>query len=703
MTAALPLLREDLGLFESAPTRSGTPTWTIHDPARNQFYLIEWPVFEVLSRWWMGDPRAVIDEVNEATTLTVDIEDVASIARFLEQNHLLQTTSEQAVRSLAAGRRRSRHGFAETLLHHYLFFRIPIVRPDRLLDALAPVARVAMDQRFLIVTFVALLVAVPMVARQSHAYGAAWSAAFSYEGLFAFAAALAVSKVFHEMGHATAAKAFGCRVPTMGIALVVMTPMLYTDTNETWKLKTRRERLVVAVAGIFTELVLAIWATLLWALLDDGIARQIAFVLSSTLWMSTLLINLSPMTRFDGYYVLSDWLNLPNLHDRAFAFARRDLRRRLFGLDEPAPEHVSRTLEHGLIAFAYVTWVYRLVLFVGIAVLVYHAFYKPLGVFLFIVEIWWFTLRPIHREVRHWMRVGAFGLDRPATRRLLGGLAVALVVALVPWRSTVIVPAVVRAERQITFYAPSPGRIEGLAATDGTEVATDAEVVRLASPDLDFKRGAAAKHADLLRNEIETVGVQQGFTERYAVMLEDYRRTRTEVEGLSRETKRMTLTAPFAGRVVDVAPGLREGLWVGARERLLTVIDPTSATIEAYAGEEVVHRISVGARAEFRFEQPGHADVALRVVGIDLGAGELLPVPLLAAHNGGSIPARPTNQGLVPEGAIYRVVFAVEGQNSATPIARQTRGTVAVEVEAESLLLRFVRRASATLLRESGL
>lgn len=703
MTATLPLLREDLGLFESAPTRTGTPTWTLHDPARNQFYLIEWPVFEVLSRWWMGDPRAVVADVNEATTLAVDIEDVASIARFLEQNNLLQASSPQAVQGLIAGRHRTRQGFAQTLLHHYLFFRIPIVRPDRVLDLLAPVARVAMDRRFLFATLLALLVAVPSVVRQSHDYGAAWSAAFSYEGLFAFAAALVVSKALHELGHALAAKSFGCRVPTMGIALVVMTPMLYTDTNEAWKLKSRRERLVVAAAGIATELVLAIWATLAWSLLDDGIARQTAFVLSSTLWMSTLVVNLSPMTRFDGYYVLSDWLNLPNLHARAFAFARRHLRRRLFGLDEPAPEHVSPRLERGLIAFAYVTWIYRVVLFVGIALLVYHAFYKPLGVFLFAVEIWWFTLRPVLHEVRHWVRVGALGADRAAGRRLAILLAIVAIVALVPWRASVVVPAVVRAERQITFYAPVPGRIEKLNVADGATVAAETEVLRIASPDLDFKRATAARHAELLRAEIETVGVQQGFTDRYTVMLEDYRRSRTEAEGLAREAGKMTISAPFAGRVVDMAPGLREELWVKAREPLLTVIDPTASIVEAYAGEEVVHRIVVGARAAFRFELPGRADIVLRVVGVDLGAGELLPAPLLAAQNGGTIAARSTGQGWVPEGAIYRVALAVEKPTDAPLVAHQMRGSVSVDVEAESLLVRLVRRTWAVLVRESGL
>src|SRR5690606_33005699 len=114
------------------------------------------------------------------------------------------------------------------------------------------------------------------------------------------------------------------------------------------------------------------------------------------------VINASPFMRFDGYFLLSDYLQMPNLHARAFALARWDLRERLFGLGEPAPEHFRGNQRRALVLFAWATWVYRLVLFLGIAALVYHFFIKALGIFLFLVEIVWFIAKPLWSEIRAW-------------------------------------------------------------------------------------------------------------------------------------------------------------------------------------------------------------------------------------------------------------------------------------------------------------
>ena len=131
-----------------------------------------------------------------------------------------------------------------------------------------------------------------------------------------------------------------------------------------------------------------------------------AFLLATTTWVSTVLINASPFMRFDGYFLLSDFLQMPNLHARAFALARWDLRERLFALGEPAPEHFPAA-RRGLILFAWATWIYRLVLFLGIAALVYHFFIKALGIFLFLVEIVWFIARPLWSEIGAWRQRGA--------------------------------------------------------------------------------------------------------------------------------------------------------------------------------------------------------------------------------------------------------------------------------------------------------
>jgi putative peptide zinc metalloprotease protein len=192
--------------------------------------------------------------------------------------------------------------------------------------------------------------------------------------------------------------------------------MAYTDTNDTWRLTSRWQRLLVASAGILTELVIAAWATLAWAFLPDGALRSAAFVLATTSWVATLAINASPFMRFDGYFILSDFLELPNLHERSFALARWRLREWLFDLGEEKPEHFSRRRETGLILFAWAVWIYRLVVFLGIAVLVYHFFIKIVGIFLFMVEIIWFIALPIRHELQAWAKRWPQIRSRPRSR-----------------------------------------------------------------------------------------------------------------------------------------------------------------------------------------------------------------------------------------------------------------------------------------------
>jgi hypothetical protein len=140
--------------------------------------------------------------------------------------------------------------------------------------------------------------------------------------------------------------------------------------------------------------------------------------------------------RFDGYFILSDFLEMPNLHERSFALARWRLREWLFDLGEEKPEHFGRRREIGLIAFAWAVWVYRLVVFLGIAVLVYHFFIKIIGVFLFMVEIIWFIALPIRHELQAWAKRWPQIRSRSRSRRsvlllaLLSGL-LSLVLAYV--------------------------------------------------------------------------------------------------------------------------------------------------------------------------------------------------------------------------------------------------------------------------------
>ena len=188
----------------------------------------------------------------------------------------------------------------------------------------------------------------------------------------------------------------------MGVAFLVMFPVLYTDTTDAWKLQSRRDRLRIVTAGVRTELYLALIATFLWGVLPDGSLRSAAFFIATTSWVTSVLVNISPFMRFDGYYAFSDLIGVENLQQRAFELGRWRLRRWLWGLNDPLPEPMPRRRARLLILYAWGTWLYRFFLFLGIALLVYHFFFKVLGIFLFIVEVLWFIVMPIFKEVRTW-------------------------------------------------------------------------------------------------------------------------------------------------------------------------------------------------------------------------------------------------------------------------------------------------------------
>ncbi len=123
---------------------------------------------------------------------------------------------------------------------------------------------------------------------------------FTPRGLALYVLCLAVVKVCHELGHAYTATRYGCRVPTMGIAIIVMMPMLYSDTSDAWKLTSRRQRAAIGAAGMIVECALAALAIFAWNFLDDGVARSLVFILATTSLMVGAAINLIPFIRFDG-------------------------------------------------------------------------------------------------------------------------------------------------------------------------------------------------------------------------------------------------------------------------------------------------------------------------------------------------------------------------------------------------------------------
>lgn len=699
----LPALRRTLRLHPGPRSRDGSPTWTLEDHARSRFYRIGWAEAEILARWELGSADAVVTAINRETTLTLTKEDVEGFVQFLRNVQLVEVEGEKAIADL---RRRAEAGkggsWASWLLSNYLSIRIPLLRPDAFLTRTYPCVARFFGRGFGLATVLASLLGLYLAARQWDTFAHTFLHFFSLEGAALAAVTLSLTKVLHEFGHAYTCKRYGCRVPTMGVAFLVLWPVLYTDASGAWRLTQRRQRLAIGAAGMGVELCLAAWATLAWSFLPDGMLRSAAFMLASTTWILTLAVNLNPLMRFDGYFLFSDLIDVPNLQERAFELARWRLRETLFGFGDTPPEHFVPWLRRVLLGYAFATWVYRFFLFLGIALLVYHFAFKLLGLLLFAVEIVHFILRPIWGELRHWhQRRKDYRMNRNTLISASVLLALLLLAAL-PWRGHVEAPALLRAEQQALLLTPVGARLQAIEVEPGQSVAAGQIVLRLQAPDLEHELTSLEREIELLRRQSSLQLRAAEDAARQAVAQRELQVALDRRDALRQRLAQLQVRTPFAGVLADLAQPLQEGEWLPAGEWLGTVAGTDGELIEAFVGESDRERLQLGGGAWFLPEDPGRPSRSLVIEDIGQTAvRKLTSAPELASVYQGSIASQLDEQRVpVPEQALYRVLL--RPQDGGTAVPQTLRGTASITAEARSPLLQAWRWTMAVLIRESA-
>jgi len=705
VTMAWPELRQDLDLIEGGTLLDGQPFWTLHDPARHQFFRIDWPGFEILCRWTLADPEKIAADIRRNTTLQMTAEDVVAVARMLGENQLLEKTSTmlEAERLAIASKRGT--GLFRTLLHTYLFFRIPLAKPDAWLARHLPVARIFWSRQFRLLTAGALAAGIFLLLKQWEAFHTAAIDTLTFQGFISWGIALILVKFMHELGHAFAAKDQGCRIPTMGVVFIVMWPVAYTDTSDVWRIPDRKGRLRVATAGILTELTIASWALLAWGLLPDGGPRNAALLLAGSSWISTLLVNASPFLRFDGYFILSDLLDLPNLHQRSAALALWYLRRALFGAAGPKPENLGKVRERGLAVFAVATWVFRLIVFTGIALLVYHFFFKALGVFLFLVEIWWFILAPFSRELINLKQSIPLWWRDPKGRRhalfWVAALSLAAWGVFMPWASKVIVTGTLRPVAIQRLYAPGDAHIKAFSITTGAPAHAGRQLIILEAPVVGAHVERVNARARNVAHEAAMAPLDSRRRGETQTLLEERQKAYAELADAEREISRYVLKANQDGRIFQTDPDLFPGQWVAEKELLMVVVDESEWEVETYLDENLVSRIEAGARAQFMLEGDPAAVVSLTLESIAEDAAQELPDGMLAAQTGGHVLSRLHGRRYVPEHSVYKAILRAEMTDHALD-GRIWRGSVIIDAAPESFFWRYINQLASVLLRESG-
>ena len=339
-----------------------------------------------------------------------------------------------------------------------------------------------------------------------------------------------VTRALHELGHAFACKRFGVRCPDIGLLMVLGTPCVYCDVSESWKLKKRSQRAAIAVAGIYVELVVAAIAFWVWCCTRDGTANTVALHVITVCSLSTIVVNANPLMRFDGYYILADWLDQANLRRRADRAGSSALRRWLLGPKpkEPGELEAEKVNESGYVLFAFSCWAYRVLLastIAGILVMIYSRWQLIwVGRSLAVVVIAAMVFAPLVGFIGSLVRwTGEYpGAWRPRFRIAI--IATLLLAAFFLWpipgrRSS---NGWAQPFRSQGIYTPSDSILAACYVEDGSWVRAGTRLFQLENPELQLqylRRRSAAEQAnsrlhglererDMHQQEVDLVGAK---------------------------------------------------------------------------------------------------------------------------------------------------------------------------------------------------
>ena len=695
-------LRTDLQLMEAPRTRDGSPEWTLFDKVRQAFFRIGWIEFKILSYWRAGiSGKEICSQVNKKEKLNIDLNTVKGLLEFLTGNQLLNISSTEHTSYLLQKSRAGKDEIVKRLLHSYLFFRIPLIKPDKLLGVMLPFARRLTSRRMIILFAIMAMSGLFLVSRQLESFQQTFLYFFNIEGILLYGITIIFVKILHELGHGLTAKHFGVRVPSMGLAFLVLAPLLYTDTTESWKLTSRRSRLCIIGAGVIVELCLALFAIFLWSFLPEGPLKSAAFFTATVSAFSTLILNLNPFMRFDGYYLLSDWLEMPNLQTRAFAIGKWWLRKSLFGFDTPIPEAFPVNKRRWLIIYSFSVWVYRALLFTSIAFMVYFLFFKVLGVFLMVVEIVWFLVLPVWNEFKAWYKLRNQLTVNMHLKRTIAILIIIAGILIFPWQGSFKRDAFIRPALYTHIFSPAPGKISNVNIRTGDDVRKDQVLITLESPKLEYNLQQAALKVNILEWYLKRNKTVSYLLGNVMVVEEQLAEAMAKYHGYMDIQRSLQIRAPFNGKVVRLENTMIQGRWVNSKLPLLLLADQNQILIETYIQEEYLESVNIGGHGRFFPENPDDSPIDATIVEIDNANTAVLKEPLLASIYGGDVPVVPSQDGtLKTHETLYKVILKPD--DNGTTLKSITRGTLKLVAKRESILKRTWRLVTSVLIRESS-
>jgi putative peptide zinc metalloprotease protein len=618
----------------------GQPWYVLQNRVSTQFYRFSTEAHRFI-RLMDGKRtiQAIWDEIGaEQEDPSLTREGIVHMMAQLHAADMLQTNLPADVNELYERRKRQRRRKWQSRLMRPLAQRFRLLDPERFRTAALPLVRPAFGRLGLFIWL--LVVAAGLLLGITHwpELAAHWSSrALDPRNLLLMVLIFPIVKGLHELGHAFATKVWNGEVHEMGIMLLVLMPIPYVDASAANAFVGKRKRIMVGAAGIMVEVFLSALAMFLWLTVQPGLVRDIAFDVMLIGGVSTLLFNGNPLLRFDGYYILADAIEIPNLGPRSTRYLGYLVKRYLFGLQD-VQSPVTAPGERGwFVVYGVASMLYRLVISFVIALFVATQLFL-VGV---VLALWALTVQIVYPAGKHL----GFLLFNPKLRgRRLRPLTVSALLALttiafvfgVPVPSWTRAEGVIRLPEQSLVRAGTEGFIVSLLGANGQKVIKGDPLFVLQDPVLstrvsilewNLRELEARLAADLFKDRVQA-----------EIFKDEIAEVQAELHEARARRDRLTIRSPASGTLTVPRARDLEGRFVRQGDLLAYVADLSTVTARVVVPQTAVDLVRRRTRdVEARLASRPADTIKASIAGDIPSATDQLPSRVLGTQGGGAI------------------------------------------------------------------
>src|SRR5436190_5603641 len=475
----------------------GRVYWVVKDPVGLQYYRFEEEEYAILQ---MLDGHSSLDEIaqrfeRDFPPQTIRTEELQQFIGMLHRSGLVITDAPGQGQQLVKRRSEKKRQELMATATNILSMRFKGIDPERFFNFIYPYIRWFFSVPAMVCCVTLALMALSLIIVQFdffHSRLPDFHYFFRAQNWMWLALTLCVTKVLHEFGHGLSCKHFGGECHEIGIMFLVLTPCLYCNVSDSWMLPNRWHRAAIGAAGMYVELVLASIACFIWWFSVPGPLNYICLNVMFVSSVSTVMFNANPLLRYDGYYILSDVLEIPNLRQKASTILNRKLGKWCLGLEEPEDPFLPQRRQWLFATYTVASAIYRWVVTFSILYFLNRVFepygLKVLGQAIALGSLYGLLIQPMWNVYKFFSVPGRLG--KVKSLRIYATLSVitAAIVGFgfVPLPSHVYCPLEVQARKADSVYVWQDGILEKTFVQPGDHVTKGQLLAQLKNVDVDF-------------------------------------------------------------------------------------------------------------------------------------------------------------------------------------------------------------------------